>query len=187
VKKRNGFTLIELVVVIAIIAVLAAVALPRFMNMQDDAKIAATKSNLGAIRSGISTAHGKIIAAGRPGTGNPKWPTLAELRQNELERPGSPKVDRLRIVRSTDPSGATELPPVQLPDMANAGSQPDEVIPVTSGQAYDRDGRTGPDASVWGYYPGDDLDSNLEATFYCLDARQLQSNEDASGNTPNQW
>lgn len=173
--------------VITVIAILAAVALPRFMGIQDDAKIAATKSNLGSVRGGIGMAHGKILSASQPGTGAPDWPTAAELRQNELERPGSPKVDQLRIVRSADPAGATELPPVQLPDMANAGSQPDEVIEVDAATAYDRDGRTGPNASVWAYYPGEDPDSNLEATFFVSDARQLETNQDANGNTPNLW
>jgi prepilin-type N-terminal cleavage/methylation domain-containing protein len=42
----NGFSLIELVVVIAVLAALTAIALPNFLRVQDDAKIAAAKQVL---------------------------------------------------------------------------------------------------------------------------------------------
>ena len=38
--KQHGFTMIELIVVIVILGILAAVALPRFTNIQGDARIA---------------------------------------------------------------------------------------------------------------------------------------------------
>lgn len=39
VKKKNGFTLIELIIVIAIIAILAAIAIPNFLSIQRKAKV----------------------------------------------------------------------------------------------------------------------------------------------------
>ncbi|MDO8425923.1 MAG: prepilin-type N-terminal cleavage/methylation domain-containing protein, partial [Deltaproteobacteria bacterium] len=39
-KSNKGFTLIELVMVIVILAILAAVAIPRFIDLQSDARIA---------------------------------------------------------------------------------------------------------------------------------------------------
>ncbi len=53
-KNQKGFTLVELMIVVAIIGILAAIAIPKFANMLEKSREGATKGNLSAINSGIA-------------------------------------------------------------------------------------------------------------------------------------
>jgi len=52
--KKRGFTLIELMIVIAIVGLLAAIALPRFANTSEKAKVAQVQGNLTNMRTSIA-------------------------------------------------------------------------------------------------------------------------------------
>jgi type IV pilus assembly protein PilA len=51
IRERKGFTLVELMIVVAIIGILAVIAIPTFLEFRLKAKTAEAKSNLGAIRT----------------------------------------------------------------------------------------------------------------------------------------
>jgi MSHA pilin protein MshA len=61
-RRIEGFTLIELVVVIAILAILAATALPRFIDLQTEARTAAIAGVAGALSSGSAINYAARIA-----------------------------------------------------------------------------------------------------------------------------
>jgi general secretion pathway protein G len=54
VSKKAGFTLIELMIVVAVIGILSAVAIPKFASMVRKSREAATRGNIGAIRSALN-------------------------------------------------------------------------------------------------------------------------------------
>ena len=64
-KNQQGFTLIELVMVIVILGILAATALPKFANLQKDAKSSVMKAMEGSLKSAIAMVRAKALIDGK--------------------------------------------------------------------------------------------------------------------------
>lgn len=64
-QRRKGFTLIEIMIVVAIIGILAAIAIPRYIQSTNDAKKKACAANIANINAQWET---KYVSTGAYGT-----------------------------------------------------------------------------------------------------------------------
>jgi MSHA pilin protein MshA len=74
--RPRGFTLIELVIVITVLGVLAAFAIPRFISVDSNARIAAVNSLAGALESAAALGYANCMTSAATSgcsTQNPSW------------------------------------------------------------------------------------------------------------------
>ena len=90
-KNKQGFTIIEMLIVILITAIMAAVAIPQFMDYRREARDAKTNMYLGAIREGINMQYAQMKARCYSNTGEAfeqPYPLAADIEANDVTTTG---------------------------------------------------------------------------------------------------
>lgn len=80
--KQTGFTLIELVAVVVLLGILAVAALPRFINLQGDAKAGVLKGVEGSLQSAMTQVYAKSLMQGKTGASDT---TVTENASTNIE------------------------------------------------------------------------------------------------------
>jgi MSHA pilin protein MshA len=157
--NSRGFTLIELIMVIVILGILAAVAIPRFMNLQDDAKMASEKGVAGGVRAGITTIHAAFLM-NKPAQAMPAadvapangWPDI-------LDNQGASAATVVAGLFSFVVEGGTAL--------SDGWSKESNTATVST---YKGPWGNAGKASVWTYYKDASVAPNPAGSFTCTGA-----------------
>ena len=95
-KKQNGFTLIELVVVIIILGILAVTAAPKFINLQSDARASTIQGMKGSIQGANSLVYSKAALLGIEGAATGSVDVLGDT--NNTVDPATGTADDVPVV-----------------------------------------------------------------------------------------
>ena len=80
--KQEGFTLIELIVVIVILGILAVTAAPKFIDLQGDARASALQGLAGAMKGAATLVHGKALVANKVSSSGNQYVCIGSTSQS---------------------------------------------------------------------------------------------------------
>ncbi len=136
----SGFTLIELVVVITILGILAAFAVPKFIALDSQARIATINGLAGSVKSAASLARGLAMATGA---------------QHHRHR-GDGRRDRSRLSTTIRIGSATGIANAVNSNTARpAATSPSPPAPATTPAIWTKVGAPAPTACAGDLHPGD--------------------------------
>lgn len=109
-RQQAGFSLIELVIVVVILGLLAVTALPRFLDVTDEAQIANVEGMAGGFATGVSLVRAQWEAEGRPQVNDANSVNYDGIRLYLTEASSSPLVSPGYPVGNTaDHSSSTAM------------------------------------------------------------------------------
>ena len=130
-RIRRAFTIIEVMVVVVMVGIMAAIVLPQFGGVTNDAKSGATEGGLSGVRSGIAAFRSKAILAG-----SSPFPTLVELNTTGT------------VLQTAMPKNPyNNLSTVQAVSQAQAAAR--SVVGTTAGWNYYVDNTANPPVAIF--------------------------------------
>jgi general secretion pathway protein G len=142
-RRRNAFTLIEVLIVVIIMAVLAATIIPQFSSSTNDAKQSSLKFNLHTVRSQIEMYKVHHAAT------YPKFDKFTDQMTKVTDASGATTGDATTLIYGPYIQGEIPANPFNgsntLVKVATAGTVPTAVVGTTAGWQYDE--------TTGGFYP----------------------------------
>ena len=154
-SPRSAFTFVEVMVVVVLIGIIAAIVIPRFGNVTDEARTSALQSIVGGVRASISSYRTSSVISGAA-----SYPTLAQLTT-----PGTVVETALEVNPFTNVGGVHAVTQAQAAARA-------VINPTQYGWNYYVDNSTSPPQAIF-YANCTDVTTQTNSSGSALTANQL--------------